>query len=484
MIIHFLHDDTLTLGFDTGVSSEAFARMRLASLVSERGVIVSLNAREKPIITDWAPDGVTQAQDAPDTMILFGPDFEGESLETKLTSAAADGEQIVLIKKWATAVQALLESKVSADRFTLYPSACIVSPQGNAFFFAPQNIVLTASQSLPEAERLLLLNRWAHPDLNGRAALAYTGALLLYTVLSGQNPFLTRENSKDIDTLHTDIRQKVFLPLEYAAPGVQSGIAKSVNTFLSGQNASGFSAFIASLPDSMTACFTLLTGAEKERRAAAKEKMLAKEAQTRRRRTFWQKKRGMVIGIALAVLLVGIVAATIIKSRLDRPSTQGMDPEQVAQTYYKAMTDLDIEWMDACLARSADQGDVETITYLFVTSKVREAYENKDFFITPEEYQKDITAGEKIDPEYMVIGVSDLHLSQPEIQSDNSVTIKADYLWWYPASYADDTETSNEVNVPPDNTPLQQRREDVLTLSEVKGRWEIAKIARTGASQP
>ncbi|HON12770.1 MAG TPA: hypothetical protein PK897_01455, partial [Treponema sp.] len=71
-IFHFEAEGQRALGFDTGLTPQAFAKARLGSLMTIQGIIVDT------AVHSWNIDGTVEHQGH---MVFYGKDFKGESLE-------------------------------------------------------------------------------------------------------------------------------------------------------------------------------------------------------------------------------------------------------------------------------------------------------------------------------------------------------------------------------------------------------------------
>ena len=63
-----------------------------------------------------------------------------------------------------------------------------------------------------------------------------------------------------------------------------------------------------------------------------------------------------------------------------------MDERQIIEEFFRSQNELDIQKMNASLASDVTNPFETEVSTLFVTSKMREAYEGIDSVITPEQY--------------------------------------------------------------------------------------------------
>jgi len=205
--------DRQVLGFDTGLDAAAFAKARLAAILTKPGYVVP----PPPDITvqSWKPKGVIERENS---MIIWGPSFgEGpvERLDRLVTAAAANAgpgssadRALNTLGLWVRGRFLLPAGEILPKPF---PAGALLS--GDAILFPPEALV---RRTVEGADWFAGAEQWTHPDLAGDAAGAFCAAALLYRSLCGIEPF----PAKDIETLHLDIREGNFLPPALAAPGL------------------------------------------------------------------------------------------------------------------------------------------------------------------------------------------------------------------------------------------------------------------------
>jgi len=471
------------LGFDTGLDSRAFARAKFAQFITEPGLIVSLNGQQ-PSVRLWKASGVVEQS----TMVVWGPlpspSFKGERLDLLLNDVDKRDEALAAICSWIQAILALGE-KYQAP---LWPCAALIEESGSSseVFFAPPGL---AQHCLMSKDQNKFNNRYAHPSLKGMNAAAFTAAAMLYQVFAGVPAF----SAEDEIILHEDMREGNFLPVMFAAPGldnrltalIQSALSQGVKKDLRLPNGTRLlEEFIRTLtgasqkPNDKTiqaaSFFTNLSEAETLAIDKEKTQYLKTNTASVKTRRFVRRNAVVLLCGFAAVVIAALIANSIIKGR-SALTTAGMEAVQVIESYYNAFEKLDHQWMDACVINKAGKDDINMVISLFVMDKMRQAYERnmRSSFIPAKEWLEN-GGGQT---SFQVFGVTDITVSSEQGTGNSEARYRVDYTLWVPGEAANDPETIHEPNgqyVPP--VPI--RRTDYITLIQKKGNWRISEIKR------
>jgi hypothetical protein len=487
------------LGFDTGLNSQAFAQAKLARFISRTGLIVPPDGAA----VVWRPEGVTeyQAAGSQPAMVIWGPDFAGKRLDRLIEEGGGAG--LDALRYWVQA-RKVLNSGPDAnpdnrDR-TLYPwpAAAILAidppagispvpseafPRGTVFF-PPDRLIRRAVEAEGSDAWLKGTERWAHPDLAGEDAVVFAAAAMLYRILCGEPPY----PNGDIEGLHSDMREGVYTPPDLMAPGLDRDIAALITRSLSPGSANtgrpSLSLFVEAfekligppLSGGPEGFFRQLSGEERKKIETGREQFNRKKTARVKIRRFIHRNTAIIGGVIIAMTALGFVISSVVKTRMDLPTTAGMNPREVITSYYGAIENLDHTLMEACTINKAGKGDIDTVTNIFVIGKVREAYEMRSPVIA---------AGEWLDSgaaptELTVVGVTDLRIEgEDEDEGDGEVTYKTAYTLWLPAAYAQDIQDNGE---PPETAapvmPAGTAVIDEVRLVLRKGAWRIAGIRR------
>jgi hypothetical protein len=512
----FEYEGKAVLGVDTGLTPDAFGKLRYSSLLALTGCLFEV--RGGSVGTDfevrqdeWRPSGVTERAGGAGavSMVIYGPDVLPGAKRLDEILRTDDGDaKLAALRLWAQCVRFVPEN--------LAPCNALIDASSGRVLILPHEIVETAFLN-NEPERLLAVDSWTAPDLdpekNPGKALDFCFAVMLYTVFAGRNPFLT-ENGEglkvpDASTLHTDQREGVFLPLRLAAPGLDKTIAEKIEAELhrgmsekspthrytaelstkkntESREKARLLELIGSLAQCLSFYFTPLNNEEKTELEAEKLKYAKRQRNNVEFKRQMTRNKNIIIGIAVFAAVFILAASSIVGSILRAPTTKGMDPVQVAEAYYKAYSGLNQDWMQACLWKGAGKTDYDAATNLYVTSKVRQAYERTVRLITPEEYIKE---GSKPNGNQIVWGIpqqGDGALKVEQLSKNGSeAKVEAEYTLWYPGMYdqtqeqADAAQKEEEKGInPAPVAPAEEKRTDTLTLRLDNKNWRITAIDR------
>ncbi|MDR2392840.1 MAG: hypothetical protein LBD93_01585 [Treponema sp.] len=469
----------LVLEFDTGLDAHAFAQLKLAHLSTTSGYVVSPVGSWAP----WKPIGVREQQG---TMRIWGPAFTGEGLDMLITDERRKDWALDALRYWIRA-WLFLETQQGLPTPVLGPAGALVAPSGK-ILFPPKELLRYSLKAGGEDAWLKGVEGYVHPDLPGLEGLAFTAGAILYRICCGAPSF----SNTNLEILHKDIREGIFLPPGLAVPGLDAHLATLINQALSplrGQQGAWVPLGLSVLAEALgppgfapLASYLHEVNPEEQARITRERARFIKQhtlqVQVKR---FIHRNAMLVAGIAIAVLSVALIIKSVIADRGKRPSTHGMEPQAVVETYYEAMGDLDHLLMDACVMAKVGKDDIAMVTNFFVISRVRQAYEREVPVILSAQEWLDAGAPPT---EATVFGVSDLHLEGiDQDEADGEVSFAASYLLWLPGSFRNpegptprggDAKATEETPF-----PWSISRRDFMRLIQYQGTWRIAEIQRS-----
>jgi len=508
-IITFELNGENVLGFDTGLSAQAFAQAKMAQFITSPGYIVFPDNR----VRTWQPGGVTEiGGEGTETMIVWGPMFPGERLSGIINGNRED-EALDALRFWLRA-RMLMEENPGAGTEIPYPGpagALIVTqtqagseqqggyPAGAVFFPPPR--LLKRTLEAEGAETVLNAERWVHPDLAGTAAISFSAGAMLYRIFCGAVPFPRNEP----DELRQDMREAVFTPPELAAPGLDPEMSELIRRLLgrAPQNREekprpapdSIGAFIGQPAAKPASSWVKPLGEDEIAKIRMEQEQFSrKKALSVKTRRFVIRNTAIITASLVIVVVLLLFVRSMVKHQEELPTTKGMDPVEVAKTYYGAFGALDHTLMDACVSGKAGKGDIEMVINLFVISKMRQAYEMAQTnFMSAQDWAD---AGRQA-TDKTVFGVTDLNVQVLSVdQGSGTASLEADYILWMPASFfkegddtlpADDdtaggavggTVDGADMEAPPPALPGGMVTKDKLGLVLRKGAWRIAEISR------
>ena len=503
------------LGFDTGLSGQAFAQAKMAQFITSPGCLVYPDGKTET----WQAEGVTEyfppkanppgpgAKPA-ETMVVWGSFFEGEGVDDVIDSSERKDEALNALGYWLRARKIIEEIYGGQkDLFIPGPAGALIAgassrqyPQGTIFF--PPARLLKRTLEAEGAPAILNAERWVHPDLEGDDGIAFCAGTMLYKIFCGAQPFQKDGEAKAAgksagswdrpspgDELRQDMREGVFTPPELAAPGLDLEMAALIRGALStiAQNreirvrpaSDSISALLSGASSrSVSSWFRTLDGEELSRIQAEREQYSKKKARSVKTRRFVIRNTA-ILALALgAFITAGLIVYSTVRQRADMPNTRGMNPIEVAEMYYGAFENLDHSTMEACVVNKAGKGDIDMVVNLFVVSRMRMAYEVNDFFVPAQVW---VEAG--MPPtDRTVFGVTDLSV-RSYTENGDYASLELEYLLWLPFPGEREEDTSVFDSAMPEGpiltVPDGYAHRDRLAFVMQKGAWRISEIERT-----
>lgn len=458
--------------FDTGMTDRSFAQSKLMQYLEEEGMCVRITSSDDFVFEPWRFDGTKAGESS---ICLYGADFTDtpyRSLYDILMSAKNEAD-----KKEAWRVLTVLLSMLckSEKRFgeKLLP---LSGPAGifiakDAFLFLP----------LIFCERCLPLNQyaqWLYPSLSKKSEQAYTFmfASFCYTVLASHPPFEAK--GSDCDTLINDMRDKAFIPLGYEVYNCNENLAHLINESLSLPIKRTFTDFVPVVPKEYTDCIKATAQKKTDTFEVfnqKKEIYIEKRMKHVRRKRF-MRKNSLVFQMSFVfIAIISLVAASIISDKAKQPTTLGMTAQEVVYTYYTSMSELDQIKMDMCVEKTDDtkRGSAAAnynslVTSLYVTTKVRSAYEHTDANFTPAQW---LLLKEPLGQ--TVFGVSQLHINEKSNATTQRAEFDVSFYLFSPYIVQSDDENQDIVSAYPLTIT---KNTDAVQVSFIKDRYLITGI--------
>ena len=530
------------LGFDTGLDARAFARAKLAQLVTEHGLIVRPGDDDAAgSVEIWKASGVIEYADAnqamlanqtmvvDQTMVVWGPAFKGERLDLIVNDNTRRDQALSAIALWLRAILTLDEkSRVSVP---LWPCAAIVASDGESpqVFFAPPSLALRCLRA--DAESLYSGYEWyVHPDFGGTELVlgqqgpssltrytsqnqfksestranqrtAFTAAAMLYRVLVGTPPF----PATDDIVLPQDMRDGNFLPIRLAIPGLDERLAGLIQRVLEPnvkRNTVTGTIIGKPLPGellqaiqtaSVSSLILPISGTDRQVLEKEKAQFLKVKTASVKTKRFVIRNAGILLASLAALVVAIFFISTIVNSRAARPTTEGLDPIQVIESYFNAFGELDHHFMENIVLRRVGRNDINMVINLFVINRVRMAHEfsSTPLIISAAQW-KEMGGGETA---LAVFGVTDLHIEQMEFRRDTTpqrgrarrydgeeLHFRVTYQFWVPAQMLGGSPYAREARLAIESgelpLPVSFRHVDIVTLVRRHGNWRISDISR------
>jgi hypothetical protein len=463
MAIELNDGGTVRLAVPAGSAGRGTALTRILALRASPGWISGISVRE------WHYDGVTERDGI---LYILGPRVGGTSLKEALERAEEAGRKASL-KLASRLARALLQLSASPAGWFPVQSDSVIFLDGEEVLFLPPTVDRELREMRPFESNRETFECLNHPDLKGERRAVFAVCAALYRILSGRFPF----HGDDAEVLHAQARSLEIPPPALLVPGLDQEASELIMAGLGkGKQGAPSLTLLAQALDSWQTREIVRPPTEEQKKGALEEAQSRKASADRsfRRRRFWQRNWRMAAIIAVAVIVVGAVAGTVLKNVLAPRPTRGFSAAKVVETFYTSMDTLDHTTMQACVIGKAGDAEVNETMTLYVTSRVTMGYEGRSNVLSAAEWDK---AGRPpIAPPGALYGVTGLSLTKE--QGEPSPVFLVTYQKWNPAARPE-TDLS-------DNTPPRSEGHavtDRVWLKQDRGDWVIYRISHLKSTE-
>lgn len=430
------------LAINSGLKNKSFLGIDTSKLQSLPGLIV-----DGDDIENWKISGITEIEGI---TYYYGSYLSGKTLpDLDITPQ--------ILQELTTALHAIKDKNFPVRQFST--SSVYRTENGKILFFPPYLMDFLNSRRSGK-NSIEMIDPWNNPKLGGDKGRSFTIAALAYKSISGENPFcgeteeeiqeaIAAKSYKSPLLFQADLKKEIsdLIDLSFRGEGTLSQWKKTLNSWINEGSVN------ASLSEREKEEITALE-TSKENKRILKEKIS---------RVFIKNKNRLIFSLIGVVLLGSILHAPISKY-LEPPVTMGLSQREVIDLYYDSFRTLDTEIMEDCITSQAGKGDINEISTIYVTSRVRSSYEGSSGLISPQQW---ISEGKTpVEPGVNVWGISDL-----KIQNLHDDRFEATYIKWHPSTIDD----------PEDKTPRMPERtevKDILHLSVIDDAWKIDELNR------
>lgn len=284
-----------------------------------------------------------------------------------------------------------------------------------------------------EEQRYLHIASWVHHTVHPPFSLIDQMASLLYYSAVGVPPFFDKNSRED------GFRA---LPLALLDTGLDAQTASFIDSTLAmglnrmrdaAGNMKPQLALSFFLDKSASLIWNLQSLTEPKSRdelliSADAIRFVENQAKRAKARIFWRRRGWLIIALAVASLAVGSFATARVKEALAPPYSAAYSPEEIIRAYYEGQSELDLQKMEAPLARKVKNPASLEVTNLFVTRQTRQAYEAINVQVNAQNWVEDgmpaIVEGS------FIYGVSDVVITRT---GERDWTVSATY--WAPFNY-------------------------------------------------
>lgn len=310
--------------------------------------------------------------------------------------------------------------------------------QGGGVLLLPQSLGDLIASCADEEERTQNIATWVHHDIHPAFSLCDQMAQLLYLAVAGFPPYQDPDTREDAFRAVPLSGMQSSVPMEtlrFIDQTLSLSLTKQRDIAGNGPAQKIVGTWMASRVSQLAWPDVVTTKVE------TPETTTFRQGQKKRadRKVFWRKKGWIVLSVVAAVTIIGGIVGSRVKQALTPPYTFGMNDVQILQEYFAGQSELNIEKMDASLAKHVKSPAELEVTNLYVNRQTRKAYEAIDAIIDARAWIADgkpaIMEGTN------VYGVTNIAITQTDTDAYR-VTSEI----WTPYPYADEDQTEAQAN--------------------------------------
>lgn len=430
------------LAINSGLKNKSFLGVNTSKLQSLPGLIIG-----NEDIKNWKLEGITEIDGI---TYQYGPYLKGKTLPNlELTPK--------LLLELTNALHIIKDKKFPVRQFNI--NSIFRTDDGKILFFPPLLMDYLNSHRSGK-DSLKMIDPWNNPKLGGNKGRAFTIATLVYKLITGEQPF----NGKSEEEILKSIETKNYKSPLLFHPGLKKEILDLLVLSFKGEaTLIQWKILLSSWIDN-DFINPSLTDAEKENITRLEIKKEKKRILNIKIVEFFHKnKNRLLAGLTGALLLAAVLQAPISKY-LAPPVTLGMSQREVIDLYYDCFRTMNTEILEDCITNKAGKGDINEISTIFVTSKVRSSYEGTSGLLQPDQWIQDGRLPLK--PGVQIWGITDMKIKR---LSDDS--FEASYLKWQPKAIDDPEDMTLWI-------PEGYIIKDFLHLSLIDDAWKIDQLNR------
>jgi hypothetical protein len=408
-------EDTDVLAVPVGVSRSEFVLTKLAELRKLPGLIIRDGE-----ITEWHFDGVLKHEDR---LYLHGLYLEGIFLEEAIQKSF--DAAFPYLRRLVRALISL-QRREQIPEFIQTDSVYFLEEGG--VLFLPPPLMRELRSMHPESYKLRVFEKISHPDIEDpEKRISFSIAALLYRIILDRYPF----EADSEEEIHNLIRHARLLPLSLVEPGLREDLSRQILCGL--DRGPDPAPALGDWQEILGRCkqeglYRDITETEREQIRRKAEVELRKFGQGYRRKVFWQRNWKTVLIVSVVVVAAGALAGSLLKTILAPRETRGFSPQQVVETYYHSMNDLNHELMDDCVVDGAGKETIREVINIYVLSRVSLGYEGRSNIIPADEW--DAQGRPQLTGSETVYGITDLELHQDRGEPEPVFTVH--YTKWVP----------------------------------------------------
>ncbi len=389
-------------------------------------------------------------------LALEGPDVHLTDLSDCITDSARSGGRTIPVGLLVRGLLAIIE-----QRFTLpLCTSLLFLDDQNRIVFLSTELAALVRENMAVEEVFSDCSRYDNTTLSGTEREVFFVTALVYHVLTGFPPYgdTAYENREEVERALS--RPTGIAPIRTFRPTLRPDIADLIDDIITGTRERTIPSLrlLVNAVQSDEVLDRTLTEAAAEIEQNSAREVFERRNRQRERREFFRRHGTQVTIVLVAAVVILAIPFQIVRNAIADPTTAGLGPTAVVQTFYQAWSDLDHELLSETLGKKVATDRIREISNLYVIDRVQQAYGRQSNIVSAQEW---LSAGEP--PDVLPYGITDLSV---ELQTEdaNRAVLVARYRYFYPDTQDDGTYV------------IIEQRHEVLNL-ENRGRyWEITSV--------
>lgn len=375
------------------ITGREFAKAKLMQYLNSPGYLVSYLTDGSCAFSTWCFTGTKEMED---TMYMTGSSFEGTTLHSILTDSAYADKRFDVFEKIRNAVEQSIDKNITLPLSG--PCGTIIGSDGSLLFL-PQEYIQRSVSALHESDSSSIYGCYFRPGLNHTDSLRFMLTVYAYEIITGRLPFPKKNEEERLE----DYMDHNFIPVKYWNSHVSDNYSNlishnlSISTNIKKVNKKNKvliheqiqevkSRNIPQLDPTIKQYDALDFKENEEQRAQDRIKFTSSLSQKVRIKRFFRKK-GTLLKIASAVTAIILtVVISLIHESKDKPTTIGLTPYEVVESFYTSLNMLDVTLATSTTKKSTDDGYKDMISSFYVINKMRTAYDSSSQTLHPAQW--------------------------------------------------------------------------------------------------
>jgi hypothetical protein len=394
---------------DSGLSSREFTQSKLGQFLSEPGYLAIPNKEDNSFhFVEFRFTGTqtTMKQNGKqDLVVISAPPFAGKPLydilkeNNKTASVTAVNTVIEAVEYYLTYKNTTTQEKLPEELPNCGPLGTIIGDNGSVLFL-PMQLMSRSVNARADNLYSQLWGCWKNDSLLTEDNWRFTLSSYVYAAFTGKSPYNNLSTEKRTEDYYDDN----FVPLHLALPFdkndteikalypiINHNLTLKAPLYKSGKKKSKKNEkirIVESVPTSepVPQIKNIPSITITPEFITAQDSYIFRKSKKIKHKRFLRKNRtSLTVGSLIFILLCFFISSIIIDNK-NKPNTLGLSSEEVVYQFYEGINSLDNNLIDSVGPRKVTQDYSNTISGVFVSGKMREAYEQVPPILSPAQW--------------------------------------------------------------------------------------------------